>query len=90
MMRLRLERIIALLLLAIPASLGVIGWKWMKEAVYFAFGTGDFFAELFTDWHLYAGLAFFLIAAFFIGGFVFYRDAKQNRIQPKLRRKSQQ
>lgn len=90
MLKMRLERIVALLLLAIPAALGVIGWKWMKEAVYFAFGTRQFFAELLTDWHTYAGLAFFIIAALFIGGFVFHRDAKQNRIQPRLRRNSQE
>lgn len=90
MIKMRLERIVALLLLAIPAALGVIGWKWMKEAVYFAFGTGNFFPNLLTDWHTYAGFVFFIIAALFIGGFVFHRDAKQNRVQPRLRRNSQQ
>lgn len=87
MMRLRLERMMALILLAIPAVLGVVGWKWMKDAVYVAFGSGHFFSVLFSDWHFYVGLILFLIALIFIGGFIFYRDAKQNRIQPRLRRK---
>lgn len=84
----RFERFVALLILAIPSALGILGWKWMKESVFYAFGTGNFFAELLTDWQMYVGLLFFIIAAVFIGGFVFYRDAKQNRIQPWLRKKS--
>lgn len=90
MMRMRFERIVAIMLLAIPGALGILGWKWMKDAVYFAFGSGNFFAEVLTDWQLYGGFVLFLIAVLFIGGFIFYRDAKQNRIQPKLRRKHQE
>ena len=86
----RLERIVALLLLAIPATLAVVGWKWMKEAVFIAFGSGQFFKTLLSDWHTYVGFLFFAIAALFIGGFVYHRDAKQNRIQPRLRKNSQE
>lgn len=87
MMRQRLERIVALMLLAIPAAGGVLGWKWMRDAAFSAFGSGNFFAEVLTDWRAYTGLALFLLAIFFLGSFIFYRDAKQKRIQPKLRRK---
>lgn len=89
LLKMRLERMVALLLLAIPAALGIVGWKWMKEAVFFAFGSGKFFSSLLTDWHTYVGFLFFAIAALFIGGFLYHRDAKQNRIQPRLRRNSQ-
>lgn len=86
MMKMRIERIIALTLLAIPAVLGVLGWKWMKDAVYVAFGSGHFFVVLLKSWQLYIGLILFLIALVFIGGFIFYRDAKQNRVQRRLKR----
>ena len=91
MFRMRLERVIALLLIVIPGTVGVIGLKWMKDALFVglnqhSFSWVTFFTCMFADWHLYVGLLFFVAAAFFIGGFLFYRDSKANRIQPKLRK----
>lgn len=87
MIRMRLERIIALLLIGIPGACGVLGWKWMKDAVYDALASEGFFYTLFTDWQLYIGVLLFIAALFFIGGFIFYRDKKQNRIKLNFRRK---
>lgn len=89
--KMRLERVVAILLIAVPGAFGVLGWKWMKDAIYTAMGQqsfqwGVFFSRLFSDWHLYAGFIFLLLALIFIGGFIFHRDAKRNRVQPKLRR----
>lgn len=92
MNRMLFERIVALCLIALPGALGVIGWKWMKDAIYNAIGQqpfswSRFFAQMFSDWHLYAGLSLFFVAIFFIGGFIFYRDAKRNRVQPRFRKR---
>lgn len=92
MNKMRIERVIAVLLIAIPGGIGMLGCKWVIEAVLFAFGHesfswGSFFVRLFTDWHLYLGTLFFLFAIVYIGGFIFYRDAKQNRVQPRFRSK---
>lgn len=76
------QRILAILILCIPGAIGVLGWKWMREA-FFNYAAGDGFS-----WLLFIGGGIlFLFGLFFVGGFLFYRDEKRNNLQPMLRRK---
>ena len=77
------QRLFALLLLCIPGAIGIYGWTWMRD-VFFDYMGGEGFNIL----SFLGGLAMFLIALTFLGGFLYYRDEKKNLIQPKLRRKS--
>jgi hypothetical protein len=78
------QRVIAILILCIPGALGVYGWTWMRN-VFFDYMAGKGF-----DWLSFlGGLTLFLLGLAFLGGFIYHRDAKRNKIQPKLRRKKE-
>lgn len=76
------QRVMAILILCIPGAIGVYGWTWMRDVFF------DYMAGRGFDWLSFlGGLILFLFGLAFLGGFIFYRDAKRNKIQPKLRRK---
>ncbi|GGE10529.1 hypothetical protein GCM10011571_09800 [Marinithermofilum abyssi] len=76
------QRIFALAILCIPGAASIYGWTWMRD-IFFASFAGQPF-----DWLAFAGaLTLFLGGLFFLAGFLFYRDDKNNLIQPMLRRK---
>ncbi len=76
------QRIIALLMLIIPALIAMLGWNMMKESVY------TYMAELaFPLLTFVVGLVLFLGGVTFIAGFVFHRDKKRRLLQPKFLRK---
>ncbi|OYD09808.1 DUF2627 family protein [Paludifilum halophilum] len=76
------QRILAILLLCIPGALGIYGWTLMRD-VFFEYLAGQGFSWI----PFLAGGILLLFGLFFIGGFLFYRDEKNNAIQPMLRRK---
>jgi hypothetical protein len=78
------QRVIAILILGIPGAIGVYGWTWMRDVFF------DYMAGRGFDWlSFFGGLTLFLIGVAFLGGFIFHRDAKRNKIQPKLQRKKE-
>lgn len=76
------QRIFAILLMCIPGILGIYGWTLMRD-ILFDYVAGQPFA-----WYPFmGGFILFLLALSFIGGFIFHRDKKRNKIQPKLLKK---
>lgn len=77
-----LQRIIALILLIIPALIAMIGWNMMKNGIYSYMGENSFPYLSFI-----LGLLLFLIGLSFVAGFVFHRDKKRKLLQPRFLRK---
>jgi hypothetical protein len=75
-------RLFAILLLCIPGVLAVYGWTFMRELL-FHYVAGQPFAWL----PFLGGLALFLAGVSIIGGFIFHRDRKRNKIPVKWRKK---
>ena len=76
------QRILAIVLMCIPGVLGIYGWTLMRDITF------DYFAGKGFAWLPFlGGLALLLLALYFLGGFIFYRDKKRNKIQPKLLKK---
>lgn len=73
------QRIIAILLLCLPGVAGIYGWTEIREVI-FNSAAGVGFEWLRFLW----GLSLLLISLYIIGGFIFYRDKKNNRISPKF------
>ncbi|SMO40659.1 DUF2627 family protein [Melghirimyces algeriensis] len=71
------QRLLAILLLCIPGAAGIYGWNLMKDIIFEAMA-GEGFHWL----HFLGGLVLFLGGLAFLAGFWFYRDAKNNYIQP--------
>lgn len=78
------QRILAILVMCIPGVIGVIGITWMRD-ILFNYFAGQGFAWL----PFLVGLAMLLFSLYVIGGFIYYRDKKRNKIQPKLLRKKE-
>ncbi|WP_270179213.1 DUF2627 domain-containing protein [Alkalihalobacillus sp. CinArs1] len=73
-------RLLALLIVLIPGLIGVYGIKLMRDVV---FGiTIPPFTSLILQFIL--GLVFFLAGLAFVGGFIFYRDRKRNKVQQRF------
>ncbi|SHE45240.1 Protein of unknown function [Seinonella peptonophila] len=73
------QRIFAILLLCLPAVIGIYGWKILRDAVF------DLFAGQPVSWlKIGGGSLCLLFALYVIGGFIFYRDKKRNKIDPRL------
>ncbi|WP_028775663.1 DUF2627 family protein [Shimazuella kribbensis] len=77
------QRIIAILLMCVPGVISVYGWTLMRD-ILFSTAAGVKF-PIFT---FAIGLILFLLGLAIVGGFIFYRDKKRNKIQPKLLKKS--
>ncbi|MDR6224617.1 DUF2627 family protein [Desmospora profundinema] len=76
------QRILAILILCIPGATGVYGWTLLRD-VFFDYVAGEGFQ---WGWFI-LGTLLFLGGLAFVGGFLFYRDAKRNQVQPMLLRK---
>lgn len=73
------QRIIAILLLATPGVIGIYGWTVIRDVVFNTFAGQSF------DWLAFlGGSACLVFALFIIGGFIFHRDRKNKRIDPRL------
>lgn len=73
------QRILAILLLAVPGVIGIYGWTVIRDVVFHTFAGQSF------DWLTFlGGSACLLFALFIIGGFIFHRDRKNKRIDPRL------
>ncbi|WP_261129373.1 DUF2627 domain-containing protein [Bacillus sp. Marseille-Q3570] len=78
-----MTRIIALLILVVPGIAGVIGIKLIRDSL---FGiVHPVFPNFIIE--LIAGILMFIIGFGFVGGFIFYRDRKRNKVQQKFRNK---
>jgi hypothetical protein len=73
------ERLIAILLMCIPGAISVYGWTLMRDIIFHT-AAGATFAYI----SFFIGLILFLLGLAIVGGFIFYRDKKRNKIQPKL------
>lgn len=73
-----IQRIIALLMLIIPALIAMVGWNMMKNVIIFG-------SESYVKFII--GLLLFLGGVTFVGGFVFHRDKKRKLLQPRFLRK---
>ncbi|WP_257348008.1 DUF2627 domain-containing protein [Pseudalkalibacillus decolorationis] len=76
-------RIIALLILVIPGIAGVLGIKLMRDALFGIIHPPfpNFIVEMI------GGLLLFILGFAFIGGFIFHRDRKRNKVQKRFRNK---
>jgi hypothetical protein len=78
------QRLIAIAILCIPGIGAVYGWTVMRD-IFFDYWAGQGFAWLKFLW----GLFIFVFCLGILGGFIFYRDKKQGKIQPKLLKKEE-
>lgn len=78
-----MSRLIALLIVAIPGFLAVLGFKLMRDTI---FGVVQFHIP-FLWLQLLIGLLLFLFGLIFVAGFIFYRDKKRKKLQPKFQKK---
>lgn len=78
-----MQRYIALLVMVIPGVAGVIGVKLMRDVLFGILHHG-FFALWFQ---FLAGMVLFAAGLSFVGGFIFYRDRKRNKVQSRFQRK---
>ncbi|WP_335870632.1 DUF2627 domain-containing protein [Bacillus sp. 2205SS5-2] len=77
-----MTRIMALVIMLIPGFLAALGIKWMRDVL---FGLlQDPFPYLWLQFLV--GFLFFIIGLGFVAGFIFYRDRKRNKVQPKFQR----
>ena len=76
-------RIIALLILVIPGFLAGVGIKLMRDMLF-----GILQPPFPALWMQFiAGLLLFIGGLGFVAGFIFRRDRKQNKVQPKFQDK---
>lgn len=76
----RVQKLIALLILVIPGFLSMYGWKLMRDAF-----MAKFDPELgFQTLPFVSGLFLFIFGLVFVGGYIFYSDKKKRRVQPRF------
>lgn len=82
-------RFIAILMLVIPGLAATYGFLKMKDAIYdFFISFGDEAVTPTFGWLTFLfGLVLFLIGVGFIGGWIFFRDRKNNYVSPRFRKK---
>jgi hypothetical protein len=72
------QRILAIILMCLPGVVSVYGWTLMRD-ILFDTAAGTPFATI----QFVIGLLLFIAGIAIIGGFIFYRDKKNNRIKKK-------
>lgn len=71
-----MARFIAILLIFIPGALGAFGIKLMRDALF-----ADVYPLLVNETlQFIVGLILFIFGFGFVGGFIFHRDKKRNRL----------
>ncbi|MDE5412228.1 DUF2627 domain-containing protein [Alkalihalobacterium chitinilyticum] len=79
-----MQRFIALMILVIPAIIAGYGIKLMRDTVFQILHT-----PFFSLWFQFiAGLILCILGIAFIGGFIFHRDRKNNKIAPRFQKKT--
>ncbi|MDQ0231908.1 DUF2627 domain-containing protein [Metabacillus malikii] len=79
-----MSRIIALLIMVIPAALAAYGVKLMRDMTF-----GELTYPIPYLWlQFILGLILFLGGLSFVAGFVFYRDRKRNKVQTRFSKKN--
>ncbi|MDQ0417327.1 hypothetical protein J2Z48_001500 [Croceifilum oryzae] len=73
------QRIVAIVILCLPGVAGIYGWTEIREVIFYS-AAGEGFGWLRFLW----GLLLLVGSLYIIGGFIFYRDKKNNRISPKF------
>jgi hypothetical protein len=76
-------RYIALIIVLIPGIMAVIGIKWMRDTVFGVLQSP--FPVLWLQFLI--GFLSFIAGLSFVGGFIFYRDRKRNKVQLKFKKK---
>ena len=77
-----MQRIIALLIVVLPAILAVYGIKLMRDMVFGILVSP--IPNLFLQFII--GLLFFLFGLAFVAGFIFHRDRKRNKVQNRFKK----
>ncbi|MBU8907749.1 DUF2627 domain-containing protein [Desertibacillus haloalkaliphilus] len=77
-------RFIALLVLLIPGFIAGFGIKLMRDVFFNILHVP--FPALWLQF--FAGLIAFVLGLGFVGGFIFYRDRKNNKVAPKYQKKA--
>ncbi|HHY73106.1 MAG TPA: DUF2627 domain-containing protein [Bacillus bacterium] len=75
-----MRRFLALLVVAVPGILAVLGFKLMRDTI---FAIPQFHIPFFWLQFL-IGLLLFLFGLVFVAGFIFYRDKKRKKLQPRF------
>lgn len=75
-------RIIALIILVIPGALAALGIKLMRDMTFGILQTP--FPNLLLQF--LTGMIFFIGGLGFVAGFIFHRDRKRNKVQPKFKK----
>ncbi|MDR7072670.1 DUF2627 domain-containing protein [Fictibacillus barbaricus] len=76
-------RYIALIIVVIPGVMAVMGIKWMRDTLF-----GVLQAPFPILWlQFLIGFLCFAAGLSFVGGFIFYRDRKRNKVQLKFKKK---
>lgn len=74
------QKIIALLIMVIPAAIAMYGIKLIRDAFFYSMAPDVSFL-----WgKLVLGLLAFAIPVLFIAGFILHHDRKKNRVQPRF------
>ncbi|OAJ76063.1 hypothetical protein AYJ08_20410 [Brevibacillus sp. SKDU10] len=75
------QRIVALLIMVIPAVIAGWGFKIMRDTLYQYFNPdiNQFMWGYFT-----LGAFLFVVPIAFIGGFILHHDRRRNRVQPRF------
>jgi len=75
-----MARILALIVLLIPGIFAAYGIKLMRDTLFFKLLSP--FPSLWLQFLI--GLLLFIAGLGFIGGFIFHRDKKRNKVQKRL------
>ncbi|MGZ0053118.1 DUF2627 domain-containing protein [Brevibacillus gelatini] len=74
------QKIIALLIMVIPAAIAMYGIKLIRDAFFYSMAPDVGFL-----WgKLVLGILAFAIPVLFIAGFILHHDRKKNRVQPRF------
>ncbi|UFJ42888.1 DUF2627 domain-containing protein [Brevibacillus humidisoli] len=76
------QKLVALLIMLVPAAIAVYGIKLMRDTFYLAFDPEYTGGSLWGPFLF--GLLLFVVPVFFIGGFILHHDRKRNRVQPRF------
>jgi hypothetical protein len=75
-----MKRLIALFILLIPGFIAAYGIKLMRDMTF-----GKLLSPIPSLWlQFLLGFLFFIGGLSFLAGFIFYRDRKRNKVQPKF------
>lgn len=75
------QKLVALLIMVIPAIIAGFGIKIMRDVLYLYF---DPEINMFLWGRFLLGFIMFAIPVAFIAGFVLHHDRKRNRVQPRF------